>query len=109
MMNKKWENSIKDLWEKRIKMLCRFEIAPYRDWRIIMSIFFIGMVVSVAFSVYLFMGVRGDTLFSGGVKKDDSVKMDVTKLTKTINMFQARSKQFEELKMATTTLVDPSL
>lgn len=83
-------------------------IAPYRHWMILVSIFFVAFVVSAVFAVYLFMGVRNESLFVDTTPKDVGVKLDVEKLEQVIKNFSTKEETSNNLKAGKGALVDPS-
>jgi hypothetical protein len=87
----------------------KISITPYRDWRIIVIVFFIGIVVSLGLNVYLFMGVNEDNFFGTTVKREEILKFDKEKLSVVVESFTKKEAAFETLKKSVILLIDPSL
>ena len=87
----------------------KIEITPYRDWRVVIIIFFLGIGTSLGFNAYLFIGVNEDNFFGGAIKKEEVVTFNKEKLLTVLETFEKKQEKSEALKKEPTLIVDPSL
>lgn len=100
---------IKKMFTTKGSDATKIEITPYRDWRVVVLVFFIGILTSFGFNAYLFMGVNEDSFFGGTMKKDEVVTFNKEKLLGVLDTFQKKEEKSEALKKVPTPIVDPSL
>lgn len=85
------------------------EITPYRDWRILVTMFFVGLVVSIGFNVYMSTEISRDSFFTVTPKAFDGVKLNDDGLAKVIVDIDEKAARFETIKSEGVQVVDPSL
>lgn len=108
-MKTNWSKKIKKFLIKQEGDKTRFEATPYKDWRLVVFVFVVGLVGSLVFSVYLFLGVSNDSFFTQPTTKIQGVTLDVEKLSAVLEVLNKKENLFSSLNIATSTLVDPSL
>lgn len=89
----------------RLKM----EITPYRDWRIVVSVFFIVLMSSIWFNTNVFIEINRDTFFTATPKSPGVVKFNEEGLGKVIAGLDEKSATFEKAKNDGVAIADPSL
>jgi hypothetical protein len=107
MIKKDWKKEFKKLLPKHGPRESRLGATPYRDWRLVAGVFFAGLAGSVAFSVYLFVGITKENTDTNS--KNSGVVLDTAKLSAVLDLFSKKETTLESLKATTSTLVDPSL
>lgn len=106
MFKTDWINKLS--FSKRNDAL-KMEVTPYRDWRIIVLIFFAGLVASVGFNIYMSIGINRDSFFSAAPKTADVVKFNSEGLAKVIAGIDEKAARFENAKIEGVAVVDPSI
>lgn len=87
----------------------KLEVYPLRDWHIVLILFGIGFVCSVWYHMYLFMNINEDDFFvTTTAVTSVPVTFDSEKIVATIVLFNEQDTEFERLKVASTTIADPS-
>ncbi|MDD5152588.1 MAG: hypothetical protein PHS95_01120 [Candidatus Pacebacteria bacterium] len=109
MPKKDLTKNFKKLFSSREADSSRAEITPYRDWLIIVIVFFVGIVASVLFNIYLSMQINSDSFSVAGQKNPEGLKLNHKGLTEVLDNFSAKETAFEKLKTEGVTVVDPSL
>lgn len=107
MIKKDWKKEFKKLLLKHGPKESRLGAEPYRDWRVTVGVFFVGLAGSVAFSIYLFTGVTKENITTDS--KNTGTTLETAKLSSVLDLFTKKEAIFESLKTATSTAVDPSL
>lgn len=85
------------------------EPTPYRDWRILVSIFFVGLVVSMAFNIYMSVEINRDSFFTVASKSTGVAKFNEDALVKLITRLDEKALLFEKAKKEGVSAVDPSI
>lgn len=109
MPKKDWKAEFKKLTVSKGTDALKMEITPYRDWRIVVIIFFIGIVASLGFNIYLSIGISSDSFFTTEQKSSGVLKFDEEGLTKVIDAIDKKAAQFEKIRIEGVAVVDPSL
>ena len=82
----------------------------YADWRIILSIFFIGFCFAVGFGITLYLDMGDDVdIFSSNPTSVNGKKVKKEVLTNMLERMNARQKAFDDLKINKPIVLDPSL
>ena len=109
MAKKNWNKEIKKLFSSPGVDKEKKESAPSRDWRVIVLVFVVVFICSLAFHGYLFIKVNNDSLFVVTVKKDEPVAFDKENFERVLSIFDQQDTMFEKLKSEPLTATDPSL
>jgi len=87
----------------------KIRILSHRDWGVVISLFFIIVVLVIAVHIYLFIQI-GEGIFS--VKQqgeDSSKKLDIEKLERTTASFDEQEKEFNRILGEKPNISDPSI
>lgn len=87
----------------------KMEITPYRDWRILVGVFFLGVIVSFGFNIFMSMQISSDSFFTADKKSNSGVVLNKDGLSKTLDELAAKEAAFEKARTETISVVDPSL
>lgn len=109
MPKKDWTKQAKKLFSSKGVDPLKMEITPYRDWRIVVIAFFVGLVVSFGFNIYMSVRINSDSFFATSQKKDEGVTLNKSGLTKVVEEFAAKEEVFNKVKTEGIVVVDPSL
>ncbi|MFA6251303.1 MAG: hypothetical protein WC603_01605 [Candidatus Paceibacterota bacterium] len=100
---KKTENQIKKLFSPK-------KSNPHTDWRILLDIFFLVVVVLILFSFYLLYTIKNQQVFQIEPKSDETPTMINEKLLEKINnSFEQKSIKAREIKDGSKSYKDPSI
>lgn len=106
---KNWQQAVKNIFKSSVEDMEKMEITPYRDWRIVVVVFFAGLIASLAFNTYVFMGVNQDNFFGDTAIQDEVVGLHQEKLSVVLKEFNMKKAAFETLTKESVSVVDPSL
>lgn len=109
MPKKDWKAEFKKLTASKGVDALKMEITPYRDWRIVMIVFFIGLVASLGFNVYMSIGISSDSFFTTELKASGVLKFDEERLAKVIAGLDEKQALFEKARTGGVAVVDPSI
>jgi len=109
MIKKDWNKELKKLFSSPGVDKEKKEATPAQDWRIIVMVFAIVFILSLAFHGYLFMRVNDDSLFAVTVKNEEPVAFNKENFERILSIFDEQDATFEKLKNEPLTAVDPSL
>ena len=109
MPKKDWKAELKKLTYSKGVDALKMEITPYRDWRIVVIVFFIVLVSSIGFNVYVFIEINSDTFFSSAPKSTGVIKFNEEGLTKVVAGLDEKRAIFEKVKKDGVAITDPSL
>ena len=87
----------------------KMETTPYRDWRILAFTFFVGLVVSLGFNIYMSIGINSDSFFTVTPKSIAGVTLNKDGLDKILAGFADKQAAFEKARTEGVAVVDPSL
>jgi hypothetical protein len=79
------------------------------DWDVLLIFFLLVLVVTVSFSVRVFLGVLAGDIFGTGLPAVHVVGIDTKTLSSTIKTFEVRSETLKGLQTKKPVFVDPSL
>lgn len=85
------------------------EIAPYRDWRILVVTFFVGLAVSFAYNIYMAVQINKDSFFATEARPAGVTKFNDVDLAKVITVMDQKAALFEKTKTENISIVDPSI
>lgn len=109
MDKKDWKKELTKMFAARGTDKEKMEIAPVRDWSIIVALFALGFVTSVGFNTALFNRINEDAFLVTTQKKDETMEFDKEKLANVLDFIVKKEAAFESLKRAPSVAVDPSL
>lgn len=109
MFKKNWSKGLKKIFSTKGVDTLKMEIAPYRDWRILVSTFFVGLVASFGFNVYMSIKIDSDNFFATTPKSNSGVTLNEEGLTKILKELDEKSAAFEKVKNEGVAIADPSL
>jgi hypothetical protein len=103
------KNIIKKVSRVRGKDKLKAQIRPYRDWVVLLVIFFILLTFLAVVNVYLFTIINKEEIFAEQRPAGEEVEMlDTDTLKSTIEFFDGRSENFDKLLKQKPGVVDPS-
>lgn len=106
---KNWKAEVKKLTYSKGADTLKMEISPYRDWRMVVIMFFIGLVFSFVFNVYMSIEINRDSFFTTGSRSAGSVKFNEQGLAKVVQGLDEKAAIFEKARTEGIKIVDPSL
>ena len=88
----------------------KIDFRIYRDWGIVLVIFFILLALIAVVNVYLFTLINNGEIFEKERPPEEDIEMLNTKMLKnTIDFFDTRAENFENILKQKPDIVDPSL
>ncbi len=87
----------------------KIEITPYRNWRMVGIGFFVALLVSFGFNMYILFEVNRDNFFAVPETKSQGMPFNREGLNRALEMIETRENVFERLKTETIEVRDPSL
>lgn len=109
MAKKDWTAELKKLTYSKGSDALKMETTPYRDWRILVVVFFIGLIGSMAYNIYMLIEIDRDTFFTQAPKSSGVIKFNEDGLAKVIAGIDEKADRFEKAKKEGTAVVDPSI
>ena len=109
MSKKDWKLGFKKIASSKGTDPFKMDITPYRDWRILVAAFSLGLIGSLGFNIYMSLEISGDGFTSEGIAATTVVKFNEEGLKKAITIIDEKEAQFEKVKTEGITVVDPSL
>lgn len=106
---KNLEVELKKLTYSKGVDVLKMEITPYRDWRMVVIVFFVGLIASFAFNVYMSIEINRDSFFTTGSKNTGGVKFNEEGLAKVVQGLDEKQAIFEKARTEGVGMVDPSL
>ena len=95
---------------KEIGTTATKEINPQRDWNIILIFFAFGVLAVIAFNSYLYWRINSGSFFVVISGKELPIEtIDRSELKKVIDLYEAKSQLFQEMKKEKQEVIDPSL
>jgi len=105
-----FKNMIKIFPRSRGKDKTKIQFKPGRDWAVLLGIFFLLLIFVAAANTYLFIQINTDQIFTQKRTTGEEIEMlDTETLKSTIELFDARSENFDNLLKQKPSIVDPSL
>jgi len=109
MAKKDWTAELKKLTYSKGSDALKMETTPYRDWRILVVVFFVGLISSMGFNIYMLIEIDRDTFFSQAPKSSGVIKFNEEGLAKVIAGIDEKAEKFENSKKVSSAVVDPSI
>lgn len=109
MPKKDWSKGIKRIFTSKGVDALKMEITPYRDWRILVSTFFVGLVASFGFNVYMSVKIDSDNFFATTPKGSSGMSLNEEGLKKILAGLDEKGAIFEKAKNEGVAIADPSL
>ena len=109
MLKKDWTAELKKLTYTKGADALKMEITPYRDWRIVVWGFFVGLILAIWFNIYMLVKIDRDSFFTPAQKSSGVIKFNEEGLAKVIAWIDEKQAKFEKAKTEVVTIVDPSL
>lgn len=104
------KNSIKSIFNRKGKDRSKVQFNVYKDWVILLTLFFILLVAVAAVNVYLFTEINKDEIFIKQRPAGEEIEMlDSDKLEEVIEVFDNRSENFNNLLKDKPDVIDPAL
>ena len=104
-----FKKRIKKLFKTRGKDVLKNLTNPYRDWKLLLSIFFVMFVVLVAVNAFLFIKINEEDIFSKEDIPMEKIEMlDTGALAQAIDFFSKRGEEFNNRVRKKPEIVDPS-
>jgi len=106
--------SVKELWAKiSIRRKTEFKAVGEKaehDWHMILSVFTLLVVVSLAVNLYIFVKVHEGKIFTRDIESESAPSLiDKLSLENEIEHFEERKARFEALRANPPAFPDPSL
>lgn len=108
MFKKDWVKELKRLSVSKGSDHTKMEITPFRDWRIIVTLFFVGLLVSIGFNFYMSIEINRDSFFTTAPKSGEVVVFNKDGLSKVLAALAEKEALFEKARTEKSTVVDPS-
>lgn len=110
MANLNFKKITQKISNARGKDKLKIEISPYRDWGIFLAIFFILLIVIAIASAYLFIQIKNEEIFTKERALEEEIEMlDIKALKSTIEFFDVRDENFNNILEQKPDIIDPSL
>jgi len=109
MFKKDWNKIIKKSFSSKGRDTYKLEITPYRDWRFLVSAFFVALVVSFGFNIYMSVKINSDSFFPSTTGTRSTPELNKEGLARVIAEFEEKETRFEKAKTEGVSIVDPSL
>lgn len=104
-----WKAELKKLTTTKGSDPLKMEITPYRDWRVVVIVFFVGLLTSFGFNIYMSIEINRDSFFAAAPKSTGVIKFNEDGLSKVITGIDEKAARFEKIKTEGVDVVDPSL
>ena len=109
MAKKDWTKILKSKTASKGSDPFKKEITPYRDWRILAGVFFVALVASLGFNIYMSIEINGDNFFNVTPVANADVMLNKDGLDKILASFADKAAAFDKTKTGGVPVVDPSL
>lgn len=87
----------------------KMEITPYRDWRIVVIAFFVGLVISFGFNIYMSIEINRDNFFTATTVESKGAAFKKDDLAKVLAGLAEKEALFEKIRTEGVSVVDPSI
>lgn len=84
------------------------EAAPFRDWKILVISFFVGLSLSLAFNIYMSLQINNDSFFTATTQKYAGPVLNREGLVKVLADLTAKEAFLSKPTSEALTVVDPS-
>lgn len=109
MQKKDLEKSIKKLFATKGTDVSKIEPSPYRDWGVIVSVFFFGLIISLGFNIFMSIKINSDDFFATPKNEEGGVVLDKAGLDKVLTELSAKEANSQKVINEKVSIVDPSL
>jgi hypothetical protein len=109
MPKKDLKKEVKKFFSSKGTDSFKVDAKPFRDWRTLVIVFFLGLLDSFGFSLYMSIEINQDNFFTTTPRGTDGVAFNRDGLIKVINSFTAKELIFEKITKEGISVVDPSL
>jgi len=109
MLKKDWNKELKKLTVSKGSDSFKVEPTPYRDWRLLVIGFFVTLVLSVGFNIYMSIEINRDNFFTTTPKSEQGVVFNSEGLSAVLGALAAKEAASEKLRTEEVLVVDPSL
>lgn len=109
MLKKDWNKEIKKLTTSKGSDPFKVELTPYRDWRLLVMGFFVALILSVGFNIYMSIEINRDSFFTTIPKSEQGVVFKSDGLATVLEALAIKEAAFEKLRTEEVFVVDPSL
>lgn len=109
MQKRNWKAEFKKLTYSKGSDPLKMEITPYRDWRILVIAFSLGLIFSVGFNIYMSIEINRDSFFASATKAVGVIKFNETGLADVMVNIDEKAALFEKAKTERVTIVDPAI
>ncbi|HAS84701.1 MAG TPA: hypothetical protein DCS23_01325 [Candidatus Yonathbacteria bacterium] len=109
MQKKDWKAEFKKLTYSKGSDALKMEITPYRDWRILTILSFVGLVLAGSYNVYVMIQINRDSFYVAPPKSAGVAKFNEEGLAKVITSIDEKATNFEKAITEIRATVDPSL
>lgn len=109
MIKKEWTTELRTLFSSDGADSSKMEITPFRDWMVIIAVFFGGLAVSVGANIYMSVEINKDSFFTTAPKGGESVTLNKEGLSNVLSGLAEKEFLFEKARTEKSTVVDPSL
>lgn len=109
MLKKDWLKELKKLSSSKGADPMKMEITPFRDWRIVVITFFVGLVIATGFNAYMSIAINHDNFFITAPKSSETVIFNKDGLAKVLEWFTVKEVLFEKARTEKSSVVDPSM
>lgn len=108
MFKKDWLTRLKKLHVSKGTDPLKMEITPFRDWRVVVVTFFVGLILATGFNAYMSIQINSDNFFTAAPQSGDTVTFNKDGLEKVLAGFADKEVLFEKAKTEKSSVVDPS-
>lgn len=108
-MNKDWLKKLSNISATKGVDPSKVEITPFRDWRIIVATFFVSLLLSIGFNVYMSIEINRDNFFTTPVKSTDMEVFNKDGLASVLRALGEKEGLFEKARTERVIVADPSL
>lgn len=109
MVKKDWNKEFKKLTASKGVDPSKKEPTPYRDWRLLVMGFFLTLVLSVGFNIYMSIEINRDSFFTTTPKVEEGVSFNSEGLIVVLEDLASKEAAFEKIRTEGVSVVDPSL
>ena len=98
----------KKIFESKGADPLKTEITPYRDWKILVVVFFIAIASSIGFNVYMLIQINNDNFFNSVTERPTGPVLNRDRLTAVLAMLAEKDALISGKATSTPFAVDPS-
>lgn len=109
MLKNDWSKKLKKMFSNKGADPLKIEITPYRDWMVLVIIFFVGLIASFGFNIFMSVKINSDNFFTVAPVSEGSASLNKNGLAKILAEFTEKEKLFEKIRTEGVPVVDPSL